>query len=71
MPSPIIAQVINRFIELERFDLIEAFLEPRAQHILPGIGDWVKKHLIDLGFTFEYDGIMPLICLGGRLTQLF
>lgn len=70
VPSPIIAQVINRFIELERFDLIEAFLEPRAQHILPGIGDWVKKHLIDLGFTFEYDGIMPLICLGGQIDPV-
>ncbi|MGC6510495.1 MAG: glycosyltransferase [Myxococcota bacterium] len=70
VPSPIIAQVINRFLELERFDLIEPFLEPRAQHILPGIGDWVKRHLVERGFSFEYDGIMPLICLAGKVDPV-
>lgn len=70
VPSAIILQVINRFLELERYELIEPFLEPRAQHILPGIGSLVRQHLIGRGLSFEYDGVMPIICFGGAIDPV-
>lgn len=67
VPTPILAQVVDRFLELERYDLLEPFFEPRAQHILPGIKEWVQDYMAHKGFEIEYDEIMPIVCVGGNV----
>jgi len=56
VPKFIIQQVLEQFIQRNRFDLIEPLLEPRAEQILPGISGVVSETAELLGVEVYDDG---------------
>jgi len=56
VPKFIIQQVLEQFIQRNRFDLIEPLLEPRAEQILPGIISVVSETAELLGVEVFDDG---------------
>ena len=56
VPKFIIQQVLEQFVQRNRFDLIEPMLEARAEQILPGISSVVIETAQELGVEIYDDG---------------
>ena len=56
VPKFIIQQVLEKFVQRNRFDLIEPMLEARAEQILPGISSVVVDTAQELGVEIFDDG---------------
>ena len=56
VPKFIIQQVLEQFVQRNRFDLIEPMLEARAEQILPGISNVVVDTAQELGVEIFDDG---------------
>ena len=71
VPSSIIDQVVERYVETGRVEMLLRFFDPRAQHILPGVAELVTKKLSEFGFELVDDGEQdPCILIGSNLDEI-
>ena len=64
-PTPLIRQVTRRMANIQRVDLLEPLLEPRAEAVVPGIKKVVVDALEELGLHVEDDNEPDFVFIGG------
>jgi glycosyltransferase involved in cell wall biosynthesis len=71
IPSTLIAQLVDKYVELGKLELLLRFFDDRAEKTLPGCGDLVKKFLIEKGFDLHDDGkTTPIVILSDHSKEI-
>ena len=71
IPSSLIEGVVQRYIELQRFDILLRFFDERAEQILPGCGELVRKSLAQQGFELDNDGrFTPIVIITNNPDEI-
>ena len=71
IPSTLIAQIVEKYVEIGKLGLIIRFFDERSEKTLPGCGDLVKKILTEKGFDLHDDGkSIPIVVLSDHSKEI-